>query len=602
MALTSGEIAQARKRLNSKSAKWLEGQMDLDTPLQGDQEAVRGWKLTASDKAPMLLEFLKVYTDATNTNPLTYIDNPLAQDNQYDGRYRQAYAKRIKNEANEIWLIQVLRLGFLEDFSDDEWRLQTGSTIPITESLRLIRRLPHVNPEFADDMLVARRTVTSVDDPYADGEQYTGKFAVSEVRSDKDEDGSITFTETLTELNEVEDIDDLSALSPRVLQKNEILELFGFDEGEGDYLAYMWDEMDPEDQDNLMNIPDASLVSDIAGAGWTYADRKFEVKKDGTAGFTVAFRAVNWTNIQTVSGRKEIARDVLTQRGSVEGHGMTWGRLSRGVPADDADEAGSWIRPDTNGAIQGVSLREGADGERMIMVQQGITFDYSSPSPWASPTDYKCGDIVSESGNDYICTVDHTSGTFATDLANGRWTLTSTNPTILKEVEAVDTQKSAFTYIWRRVSKERIEAIWTVADTYGVGGSYVLNYRDRIDNGDGTANIISGTVIPRYSSGSVPQWDNFEHSFTYTEAKWRRIKDSNGDPTDEVRFFTSTYHVLQTGSRTAAYAFPNSDSKHPVWAKVEIYGKGRYRAKCITQSCTAWTDDNGAYSDIGNQT
>lgn len=43
---------------------------------------------------------------------------------------------------------------------------------------------------------------------------------------------------------------------------------------------------------------------------------------------------------------------------------------------------------------------------------------------WATPRDYAIGDLVHESTNAYICLIAHTSGgTFATDLAAGKWEL-----------------------------------------------------------------------------------------------------------------------------------------------------------------------------------
>jgi len=40
---------------------------------------------------------------------------------------------------------------------------------------------------------------------------------------------------------------------------------------------------------------------------------------------------------------------------------------------------------------------------------------------WATTTAYTAGDLVSRSGTNYYCTTAHTSGTFATDLAAGKW-------------------------------------------------------------------------------------------------------------------------------------------------------------------------------------
>jgi hypothetical protein len=42
---------------------------------------------------------------------------------------------------------------------------------------------------------------------------------------------------------------------------------------------------------------------------------------------------------------------------------------------------------------------------------------------WVTATDYAAYDVVSQNGSSYICLVDHTSGTFATDLSASKWGL-----------------------------------------------------------------------------------------------------------------------------------------------------------------------------------
>jgi hypothetical protein len=42
---------------------------------------------------------------------------------------------------------------------------------------------------------------------------------------------------------------------------------------------------------------------------------------------------------------------------------------------------------------------------------------------WLTATDYAINDLVTESNNLYVCIVAHTSGTFAPDLAAGKWQL-----------------------------------------------------------------------------------------------------------------------------------------------------------------------------------
>lgn len=52
---------------------------------------------------------------------------------------------------------------------------------------------------------------------------------------------------------------------------------------------------------------------------------------------------------------------------------------------------------------------------------QGATLLYTAPAAWGTGTAYVVGDMRSTAGTNYYCTTAHTSGTFATDLAAGKW-------------------------------------------------------------------------------------------------------------------------------------------------------------------------------------
>lgn len=51
----------------------------------------------------------------------------------------------------------------------------------------------------------------------------------------------------------------------------------------------------------------------------------------------------------------------------------------------------------------------------------------SSVVAWLTTTAYKVGNMVSNGGSYYVCMTNHTSGTFATDLASGYWSVFSTS-------------------------------------------------------------------------------------------------------------------------------------------------------------------------------
>lgn len=50
------------------------------------------------------------------------------------------------------------------------------------------------------------------------------------------------------------------------------------------------------------------------------------------------------------------------------------------------------------------------------------TYQYGGAADWVTSTAYVVGDYVNSSSTTYLCLVAHTSGTFATDLAAGKWT------------------------------------------------------------------------------------------------------------------------------------------------------------------------------------
>ena len=57
------------------------------------------------------------------------------------------------------------------------------------------------------------------------------------------------------------------------------------------------------------------------------------------------------------------------------------------------------------------------NGLRVTSVEASISWQ----GEWATATDYVVDQLVREDGTVYICLVDHTSGTFATDLSNSYW-------------------------------------------------------------------------------------------------------------------------------------------------------------------------------------
>ena len=180
-----------------------------------------------------------------------------------------------------------------------------------------------------------------VTDPKAGNEQFYGKWRVVELRTSKryEPEGLV---QVLRKVEVIDAVADLAGMSPLIKQGNEILDLFGLEQGEGDFLAFTFPHLDPESRGVCMNIPDADLVSSLANSDqsswatgaaytigsvriedsttyvcveahtggtfaddlaagkwvafgtWNYAKRVFNVEADNTASFYVLFRKVAW--------------------------------------------------------------------------------------------------------------------------------------------------------------------------------------------------------------------------------------------------------------------------------------------------------------------
>jgi len=73
---------------------------------------------------------------------------------------------------------------------------------------------------------------------------------------------------------------------------------------------------------------------------------------------------------------------------------------------------------------------------------QGGTLLYATPAAWVTATVYAVGALASNAGTNYYCKVAHTAGTFATDLAAGRWY--ALPPTMVYEIPNTFAQADLF--------------------------------------------------------------------------------------------------------------------------------------------------------------
>lgn len=79
----------------------------------------------------------------------------------------------------------------------------------------------------------------------------------------------------------------------------------------------------------------------------------------------------------------------------------------------------------------GLILENASSATSVVVFYQSLMPVFSHVA-WVTATAYAVGDVVLQDGNCYLCATAHTSGTFATDLGAGKWTV-QTIPTELRQ-------------------------------------------------------------------------------------------------------------------------------------------------------------------------
>ena len=160
-------------------------------------------------------------------------------------------------------MTQILQTYATLAAADEFWKLRERSQDIAVQGSKLVRFVDNLDIQTADDfydLVAGESTVTS---PVVDGETLSGTFSNSAV-SDRDiieREGIIE--QTLIAVSSVTTAVGLGALKSRPAQKNEIFNLFGFEQGEGDTGTLVFENIDPASRDELMGLSDDSLVTSV---------------------------------------------------------------------------------------------------------------------------------------------------------------------------------------------------------------------------------------------------------------------------------------------------------------------------------------------------
>ena len=168
------------------------------------------------------------------------------------------------------------------------------------------------------------------------------------------------------------------------------------------------------------------LITLVSGKITAFADPNADriVFWDDSAG---AFAALTASTGLTISGTNMTVRtSSATQTGIVElattAETETGTDATRAVTPDGLHDmttlaGASWFLDEDNMASNSAVKTASQQSVKAYVDAKGYTWK----GEWVTSTVYAVNDTVEYNGSGYICIVAHTSGTFATDLTNGKW-------------------------------------------------------------------------------------------------------------------------------------------------------------------------------------
>lgn len=122
-------------------------------------------------------------------------------------------------------------------------------------------------------------------------------------------------------------------------------------------------------------------------------------------------------------------------------------------------------RDDGELANQSVAVDQLASDVRALLA---INEDVSIGN-WVTATAYTVGDVVAESAKSYLCVTDHTSGTFATDLAASKWVIIGTASVAASGITFTPTGTIAATDVQAAIAEVASESLKVASNLSDVG-------------------------------------------------------------------------------------------------------------------------------------
>lgn len=241
--------------------------------------------------------------------------NPIADQKTYTGTWRIVNVRAVRGESDTRGgtIFENLAFGFQTALTESEARMVSVDGEPQNAGFRITRAWVYVDPDAADDLITTLSGVTTVSNPQADGETYTGTFAAGRAVASGNEDGSVTITQVLSKVSTVGDFADLYALTPADTRRT-TEEVHPFDEA-GDFEVYTVNQridreiqkftnLYAENQDAIDAFTPAQLTA-FAPSGYAFLSKDLREEEDGTLTLEVTFQDITAKDIYLANTTQE---------------------------------------------------------------------------------------------------------------------------------------------------------------------------------------------------------------------------------------------------------------------------------------------------------
>jgi len=524
-----------------------------------DEEGVtliREWKWILQTTADTLVATL---------NALESYSGPEADGQTYSGTYANSNVVAAKQADGTCTIRQALTLT-TADVAEGDAVLVSIEGDPQVAGYRMVREWRYLLDTAADTLFTTLNGTASYTNPQADGQTYTGVFAVATHAPQKKADRTVTIRQVLTKVIDLTTGADqaaklvlLQSIPPRIIRErvhvNELQDAFSWNATQ-ELLTLVYDNISSSSNGVLLDsntagtyITDANLIAEASAnadtQSWQLLDRKFEHSKENVGRFICRFAdpdfvAYSASNLKTVTEINPVGY-TLTAGTNVGKENI---RLIKGLDVDNIVSNVAGVTASSGYALDSVQGRI-KDGEAEISVREIKTLS------------------------------------------------TGNAPTEETIFPSFRNRREQRVYVWKMVASGQIATDYTTAQTIGSytwlsgAANYTVVSARKVLHKNGTADIIS-RVEKTSNTSTIEVWEAFDKPTSWIEKSAVNPTGSTALNATDGYWWRKWYENRRCGHKTNAHSANLQAKQGLLGSFVKPAGDMYYYERVTLRYATAW--------------